>query len=332
VVSVFSVLAPLQLAANAPPWVRRLPAKVRKACLFDSMPVGIKGCMETLCWLILVTAVYPLLRAWQANRRTSLIQAAHWAIVAWGAWGVALGTAWSSSLSVVTAGSYIGLCLTGCAGVAVLGARRPGVSAWNFVVVALLAVDLLPLAKEVLTAKASHLDTLHLMCVAATIVVTVLNYLPTRLAPAALLLAAGCGLVFDALVADSDSVNRRRRILEIGWLAIVCVPWVAYWSMHGPGSAPSEFDRLWLDYRNRFGLVWAQRLREQFNRSAAHAGWAVVLRWQGLRLLPGATLPGSGIQEEIVATLRSLMKRFRSEEDQPAPTEMGGPAEGSKRT
>src|SRR5437588_146824 len=158
------------------------------------MPVGIKGCMETLCWLILVTAVYPLLRAWQANRRTSLIQAAHWAIVAWGAWGVALGTAWSSSLSVVTAGSYIGLCLTGCAGVAVLGARRPGVSAWNFVVVALLAVDLLPLAKEVFTAKASHLDTLHLVGVAATILFSVLNYMTKCLVRAARIRTSGCGV------------------------------------------------------------------------------------------------------------------------------------------
>jgi hypothetical protein len=38
---------------------------------------------------------------------------------------------------------YLALCLTGCVGVAVLGARRPGVGAWDFVLLGLLAVLLL---------------------------------------------------------------------------------------------------------------------------------------------------------------------------------------------
>jgi hypothetical protein len=283
--------------------------------------------MHLLCWFILLTAAYPLWRAWQANRRTSLVQAVHWAIIAWAGWGVAFAMANRASFSAAVAGSYLALGLTGCAAIAVLGARRPGVGAWNFVVVALLAVDVLPLARAMFAGNAVELDTVHLICVAATVVVGVLNYLPTRLAPAALLLLAGGGLVLYALLDGSRSERRRERVLEIGWLAVACVPWVAYGSIRSREPPAAEFDRLWLDYRDRFGLVWSQRLREQFNRSAVHAGWPAVLRWPGLRLLPGASLPDAETQQEIVNTLRALMKRFKREEDNTSPTQTAQEAE-----
>jgi hypothetical protein len=269
--------------------------------------------MHVLCWLIMLTAAYPLWRAWRINRRTSLIQAVHWTIIACVAWELLFALGGNPSRSALAVGSYIALALTGCAAVAVLGARRPGVTAWNFVVLALLAVDLLPLAKGVLAGKPTDVDLVHLLCVAATIAVGILNYLPTRMAPAALLLLIGCALVFAAMATTAESARSRQHLLEIGWLAVACVPWVAFWSMRSRPRAASEFDRLWLAFRNRFGLVWAQRLREQFNRSAAHAGWPVVLRWQGLRLTRGAGSPDAETQDEMVVALQALMKRFMSE-------------------
>ena len=77
--------------------------------------------------------------------------------------------------------------------------------------------------------------------------------------------------------------------------------------------AASEFDGLWLGFRDRFGFVWGQRLREQFNISAKHAGWPTILRWQGLRLLPGQSLPAPETQSEMLTTLQALMKRFGQE-------------------
>ena len=63
--------------------------------------------------------------------------------------------AWPGSR--VAALGYTALSLTGCAGVAVLGARRPGVGPWNFVLLGLLAVMLLPLAEGLLSRGALHL-------------------------------------------------------------------------------------------------------------------------------------------------------------------------------
>jgi hypothetical protein len=273
--------------------------------------------MQTLCGLLMLTGAYPLWRAWQANRQTSLLQAVNWAILSWAAWGLALAVTDRSSPAATMAGHYLALCVTGCAAVAVLGARRPGVGTWNFVVLALLAVDLLPVAEGVVTGVPLQLDSLRLTCVAATLAVGVLNYLPTRFAAVALLLLLGCGLELAALVLIPQWDKQALPYLEIGYLPLASVPWVAFWCVGGDRPAASEFDRLWLDFRNRFGFVWGQRLRDQFNRSAGHAGWPAVLRWQGLRLSPGARLPDQDVQSAMVGTLRALMKRFGPEEEKP---------------
>src|SRR5688572_26789476 len=89
--------------------------------------------MERWCGLLLVAGLYPLFRAWRGLAGTTLRHALTWAAAAWLAW-CATGLAGGGR-----EGRYLALCLAACAGVAVLGARRPGVGAWNFVVAGLLA-------------------------------------------------------------------------------------------------------------------------------------------------------------------------------------------------
>src|SRR5580704_13046789 len=85
--------------------------------------------------LLFLPSCYPVWIAWQANRRTSLSHAVCWMIAAWASWGgmmiyhVAMSPASGFDLP-----RYLALCLTGSAGIAVLGARRPGLAAWDFVV------------------------------------------------------------------------------------------------------------------------------------------------------------------------------------------------------
>jgi hypothetical protein len=83
-----------------------------------------------------------------------------------------------------------------------------------------------------------------------------------------------------------------------------------------PGTARTEFDRLWLAYRDRFGFVWGQRMREQFNRAAHHAGWPVVLRWGGLHTTATEAAPDPAA---MLATLRAVLKRFGPEYEQENP-------------
>jgi hypothetical protein len=267
--------------------------------------------MALVAWLMLLTGAYPLWHAWRANRETTLLQALAWALAAWAAWAAALAAEWLSPSAEPAALRYLALCLTACALIGVLGARRPGVGAWNFVLLGLLAVLLLPLAEGL---GGLHLTWPRVLFLAGTLAVGVLNYLPTRLGPAALLLALGCALELASVLPRDTVPEAVRPVLPAGGLLLALSPWAAYTPTRARPRPAAEFDRLWLGFRDRFGLVWGQRLREQFNRSAAHAGWPVVLRWTGLRLKPGAALPGPSVQEEILATLRALLKRFGPEE------------------
>jgi hypothetical protein len=273
--------------------------------------------MQSACLLVWLTGIYPLGRAWQANRQTSLLQTVYWAIAAWAAWGLAIASAANWPLPSAAASYHLALSLTGCAALAVLGARRPGATAWNFVIAALLAVNLLSLAESQLTAGILQLNSYRFTCLGAPLAVGVLNYLPTGLAPAALALLLGCALELASLAASAHTGQTRHLALEAGWIALAFTPWIAMASLRSTRPPASEFDRIWVDFRNRFGFVWAQRLREQFNRSAANAGWTVILRWKGLRLVRGSLPPEPSTQTAMLATLRALLKRFGTDEKNP---------------
>src|SRR5438067_11889919 len=144
--------------------------------------------MFWLCGLALLAGAYPLCRALRASRQTTLRQAVLWGACAWAAWLAVPAAAALGRVAEGEFGRHLALCLTGCAGVAVLGARRPGVGAWNWVLLGLLAVMLLPLGQGLLLGG-QGLDTVRLLFLAATLAVGIFNYLPTRLAPGALLLA-----------------------------------------------------------------------------------------------------------------------------------------------
>jgi hypothetical protein len=53
--------------------------------------------------------------------------------------------------------------------------------------------------------------------------------------------------------------------------------------------------------------VWGQRTREQFNRAAANAGWAVELTWHGLQSSGDGAADDPALPLE---TLSALLKRF----------------------
>jgi hypothetical protein len=258
--------------------------------------------------LLFLTGACPWWAAWWANRRTSLLQSVNWGVTAWTVWGLRVAMADSSQVLLLC---YLALCLTGCAGIAVLGARRPGVRAWNFVVLGLLAVHLLPVAEGALTGTGLQLDGFRIFFLSVTLAVGVLNYLPTRLAAAAVFAALGCGFELMRLT-DAAFPDGGDWALPVSVLWLTLTPWAAFVAVRGQLVA-SEFDRLWLRFRDRYGLVWGQRLREQFNSSARHAGWPVILRWQGLRLLPGSP-PSPEAQTEMLTTLRALLKRFGPDE------------------
>ncbi len=256
--------------------------------------------IDLVTGLLLLLGTFPLAKALRANRDTTLWQPLLWAFAAWTAWiGVAcvrvLRPVGDDRLTV-----YFALCLAGCAGIAVLGARRPGVSAWNFVVAGLLAVLLLPILNGM---GELRLEPAQEIFLAVTLFVSVVNYLPTRLGLSAVVTAAGCGWEMMRLLGWNFP----------GWglLLLALAPWTA-WSTLAMRKPTTELDRLWLAYRDRFGFVWGQRMREQFNRAAHHAGWPVVLRWSGVHQTAAEPAPDPAA---LMTVLRAVLKRFGPEEE-----------------
>jgi hypothetical protein len=97
----------------------------------------------------------------------------------------------------------------------------------------------------------------------------------------------------------------------LGRCALAVAPGAALFSQSlGRNHGANDFDKCWLGFRDRFGVVWGQRLREQFNQAARHAGWRVVLTWQGLRISAPGQLPSSDQRVATMETLQVLMKRF----------------------
>jgi len=266
-----------------------------------------------LCFIWIIGS-YPLWRAWQANRRTSLVHALGWTFAAWLAWLAVICLASLGPASSVMVLCYLALCLTGCAGVAVLGARRPGVIAWNFVVLALLAVNLLPLAEGLLRGQSLHVDTFRRVFLAATLAIGILNYLPTRLALAMGFLSIGMALELAGLALLQEPDHGGSAFLQTGWLCLALAPWAGYLTSRQRPDSSSNPDRLWRQFRDRFGAIWGLRLRDQFNRAAAHADWPIFLGWLGLRTLSTDAPRQSPEVAKVMELLRALMKRFGAEE------------------
>jgi len=241
------------------------------------------------------SALVPLLAAWWGNRRTALTHALAWATLAWVAW------LWNAATRSVDA-AYISLALVGCAGVAVLGARRPGAAAWNTVIGGLFAVQLVPLAQEFISGGSWLDGWIWPAFVGITIAVVLLNYLPTRLGIGVIALACACCLQL-AQLHRPDSDWWRAGIILAG-----ISPWLAG-AMSLVGKKGGECDRLWRHFRDRFGFLWGQRLREQFNAAARNAGHYFELGWTGLRKMDGSAISEAD-QAKGRELLAALTQRF----------------------
>jgi hypothetical protein len=257
--------------------------------------------MSILLFVLHMIGAYPVWRCWQANRGTSLQYAVVWSALAWAGWGFVMLAQVLNAGIQLSLMPYVALCLSSCAGVTVLGARRPGDGAWNFVVVGLLAVLLLPIAEG---RGQLNLSGFWIGFLGITQLVIGFNYGLTRFGPAALVFLSGCGCVAGTMIgAAGDEPHLDSFVGKLGLGLIAVSPWLAFLLLLSQKTPTTVFDQLWRDFRNRFGMIWALRVRDQFNRSAKNASWPAHLGWTGLN---------SGGRDILLAvpTLEALLKRF----------------------
>ena len=191
--------------------------------------------------------------------------------------------------------------------VSLLGAKRPQDRAWQLIVVSLLALlalqDLRIWSIDHTRPPMPHAAWCWL--VAAIVGMQLLNYLPTRHAPAACLAcwAQMCSLgpSFRLLPAD---VRPSWLALPLLLLTAVMVAWL---SRH----PRPKWQSAWADFRNLYGVLWTLRVAERVNAIAAEKRLAVRLSWHGWQV--GNSAGGktdNDDRREATKALQAILLRF----------------------
>jgi hypothetical protein len=199
----------------------------------------------------------------------------------------------------------------------VLNARVPGSRIWAGLMALLVLVFLIPwLEGPWRMRRAAEPAPLRLespwnLFYAFMVVVGVTNYLPTRFA----LAAAGFAVTFclEYLGLTRLDWPPERRAMVWSWVAwaLGSSVWIARWRAgRGPASRV-PLERLWFWFRDAWGVVWALRTQERFNRTAELKRWPVRLSWFGLVATGTPDADDAGfIPDEAIGDFRALVRRF----------------------
>jgi hypothetical protein len=269
----------------------------------------------------LATTVFPLHSAWISARGTALRPALIW---------VALVIAFALLAQVLAcfeplAGgrpatgrvTYLAVLAALAALISVLNARSPGGGVWAILMVLLVVVFLVPWLEDQTRLRRAagiayvHLDAPWTIFYVLLVIVGVTNYLPTRFGFAAVVLAAGFVLEFLSLT-TLDWPPARHAVLW-SWVAwsLAASFWIAHSSANRAPEARSGGERIWFWFRDYWGVVWALRAMERFNRSAELSHWPVRLTWFGLHSVD-AKDSDRPLEFPIaaLAAFRGLIRRF----------------------
>ena len=216
---------------------------------------------------------------------------------------------------------YTAAVLGCCPWIAVLGARRPTSNVWVwFVVVPLVLVLEWPAIAQMMR----HARTLDLQWPALVGFLLVLimgfgNYFATRFTFAAVLLATAIGFILwnqTSMKADAAPESSR-----LAWSVILTSAGILMLrrslNLPDPRLGP---DRIWDDFRDLFGIVWAKRVMERVNHSAEIEGWRCRLQIDRVDWLDDSTgvqtakLSRDETSDKLLKNLRWLLKRFVDDE------------------
>ncbi len=274
---------------------------------------------------LVVSTVIPFRDAWRAARGTALRPALVWAALALAFLLSASGLGIDEPLAGGRPGAgrltYISVLCLLAAFVSVLNARVPGSRVWAGLMALLVLIFLIPWLESSLRMRRAQelaqlrLDSPWTLFYGFMVVVGVTNYLPTRFALAAVGFAVTFFLEYLGLTRLDWPPDRRALLWSwVAWTSVLSV-WTARWRAdHGP-AARLPFERVWFWFRDAWGVVWALRIQERFNRTAGLKGWRVRLSWFGLaesgpiQRDDTVIVPG-----EAIADFRSLVRRFAQAE------------------
>jgi len=272
----------------------------------------------------LAWAVVPLVRAWRGAKGTALRPAIVWAslaiALAVGSQAMALTEPFESGRPKAGQLIYLSTLAAFATLISVLNARKPGGGAWAILMGMLVVVFLIPWLEGLgLVREGNGWDRLRLtppwtIFYGLLVIAGVTNFAPTRFGSAALLMAIGFVTEYVGLTQTGFSHEFRGRLWSAVPLCWASTAWVANSESLRHQPDLTSLDRLWAWFRNHWGVVWALRVQERFNRAAESARWPIRLTWHGV--VSTAGLPGepAEIPSAAMATLAGLLRRFATPE------------------
>ncbi len=209
-----------------------------------------------------------------------------------------------------------------CPLIAVLGAQRPGVRVWNaFVLVPLMFVlgwPALTVWFEGYPPAPLQIETPTAIGIAIVAVMGLGNYLLIpRWTASALIYGAAIAFILLPLTTFVD-LGPRWHLAAYPCLGLSALAgWLA---SRNRQTLPDPLDQTWVDFRDRFGLVWAARIKERVNATAEKECWSSRLEMQGFRPMEGeGALSEQETRSRADHTLRWLLRRFVDEQPPAAP-------------
>jgi hypothetical protein len=224
-----------------------------------------------------------------------------------------------SGASSVEALRYLVAALTFCPLMALMGAKRPQDRPWHFIVLSLWVVLALPATHGLLlrSGQTFSIPSALAWFMLGLITIGFFNRLLTPAWPSGLLFAGGqisllaTQLPFIRNVPGIDGYVCQ--LIGLGLIAVSAI--YSWWLSHRRRPAAEPLDKLWLEFRDLFGVLWALRLAERVNSAAVLTKSDIELRWSGFRTSAGGRITES-LSPEAIRILRqgleNLLRRFVS--------------------
>lgn len=259
---------------------------------------------------------------WKASRevwQTTLRTAASWAWAGLALWCFAFVLDFFSHSG--SAGSrdllwYLTAVVCVCPPVAVLGARKPGAAAWGFfVLLPLLLVLLWPAAASTRVWRAGvplELEEPALVAFSVVMVMGCGNYFGTKFTLPSMLFAGAIVLLLAPMSAVAPEMFRHQRDVR-AWATMLLAASMVLARLRCvvPLVTGDVWNRVWLDFTDHYGQVWAKRVMDRLNDTARHEQWVAKLEWHGVIWNADASdADRARTLERLDHQMRWLLKRF----------------------
>jgi hypothetical protein len=202
---------------------------------------------------------------------------------------------------------------TFCPPMAVLGAKRPQDRGWQWIVLSLWIVLLVPAGQAWAAASGAQL---HLPLAWSFMLLTLgvggyLNHTFTRWAPTALAYTVTQACLLVPWTGGSGD-----RYFSAPWALVIVAAWQT-WTRHPSdkirsGEALTSFNQRWLAFRDGWGSFWGLRVKNRVNETASLSNWPVRLEWSGFVANDRGAPPeiDQRVAAQIQQAMDSLLWRF----------------------